>query len=121
MQKLAPSGHRPTNAHLDISPFHFARDFADPADISPPTYPILSQIDKRSGLTGDTYPAGYWKSTLEDDKALLSLQFQGRNFARLAKDSPISYETLKEQGMLNKDRMPTKKYRLQQLLGDNFH
>jgi hypothetical protein len=30
LKKLAPPGHRPTNAHLNISPFHLARNLGKP-------------------------------------------------------------------------------------------
>jgi hypothetical protein len=46
----------------------------------------------------------------DHDKLSLTSTPQGRNFSGLAKYAPVSYETLRERGSLDKDGSPTRKY-----------
>jgi hypothetical protein len=43
---------------------------------------------------------------------------QGRNFAAMKESAPVSYETLRERGLLDEDGIATGKFRLHQLLNE---
>jgi hypothetical protein len=124
IKNLAPPGHRPTNAQLDISPFHIKISFATSTDLSNP-YPTLPISD----IPVDGHPSTLTahdlaekKFTLAPKDLALTLPPQGRNFAGLAKNAPFSYETLRQRGMLDKDGSPTHKYaskkRLEELMSE---
>lgn len=104
MKKLAPRGHQPTNAQLNMSPFHLTRNLADPAPLAYPTLPDWTETPEDYEFCAD------------EDEAPPSSQPQGRNFSRLATEAPTSFESLRERGMVDRDGTPTKKYRLHQLL-----
>jgi hypothetical protein len=107
MKKLAPQGHLPTNAQLNISPFHLSRNLADPPTLS---YPTLSKFNE----TTEEYDF-----CADDDETPPSRQPQGRIFARLATEAPTSFRSLRDRGMLDRDVTPMRKYRLHQLLGED--
>jgi hypothetical protein len=110
MKRLAPAGHRPTNAQLNTSPFHLARGFAKRKSIA--TSSLFA-----SPVRDNNNPSGVAAAELTDrelkpdhDKLSLTSTPQGRNFSGLAKYAPVSYETLRERGSLDKDGSPTRKY-----------
>jgi hypothetical protein len=124
MKNLAPPGHRPTNAQLDISPFHIKKSFATSTDLSNP-YPTLPISD----IPVDGHPSTLMAHDLAEKEftpapkdLALTLPPQGRNFAGLAKNAPFSYGTLRQLGMLDKDGSPTHKYaskkRLEELMSE---
>jgi hypothetical protein len=75
MKKLAPLGHRPTNANLKPRG-------------STTAYQTLSPFSKEE-----------------------QAQHQARHFSQLAQEAPVSFDTLQENGVLNKHGSPTKKWR----------
>lgn len=107
MKRLAPRGHEPTNAQVNISPFHLSRNLADPPTLAYPTLPGWNETPEDYDFCAD------------DDGAPPFSQPQGRNFARLATEAPTSFESLRERGMVNRDGTSTKKYRLHQLLEED--
>jgi hypothetical protein len=117
MKNLAPSGHRPTNAKLDISPFHLARRCASPTKSS------FGEPLPNSDVEGhaSTNPFVDKKSTPGHKDSPITLSPQGRNFSGLAKAAPVSYETMRQHGMLDMDGSPTERYarqkRLEELMG----
>jgi hypothetical protein len=124
MKNLAPPGHRPINAQLEISPFHIKKSFAISTDLSNP-YPTLPISD----IPVDGHPSTLMAHDLAEKKftpapkdLTLTLPPQGRNFAGLAKNTPFSYETLRQRGMLDQNGSPTHKYaakkRLEGLMGE---
>jgi hypothetical protein len=122
MTKLAQSGHRPTNAHLNISPSHLARNLGKPPVLSA-SNPLASHPQGRnfSGLfEPNSTPLRFGGSPDVGDKPDLrsSSPLQGRNFAAMKESAPISYDALRERGLLDEDGSPTAKFRLYQLLSD---
>jgi hypothetical protein len=124
MKNLAPPGHRPTNAQLDISPFQIKKSFATSTDLSNP-YPMLAISD----IPVDGHPSTLRAHDLAEKEftpapkdLAPTLPPQGRNFAGLAKNTLFSYETLRQRGMLDKDGSPTHKYaskkRLEELMSE---
>ncbi|KAH6013299.1 hypothetical protein HBI84_015250 [Parastagonospora nodorum] len=107
MKKLAPPGHLPTNAQLNISPFQLSRNLADPPTLAYPTLPKFNETPEDYDFCAN------------DDEASPSSQPQGRNFTRIATEAPTSFGSLRERGMLDRDGTPTRKHRLHQLLGED--
>jgi hypothetical protein len=119
MKNLAPPGHRPTNAKLDISPFHLARGLASPTKSS--SDQPLPDSDIPVDGRPFTNPFVGKKSILVHQSLPVTLPPQGRNFSGLAKAAPVSYETMRQRGMLDAFGSPTEKYarqkRLEELMG----
>ncbi|CAO2648249.1 Nn.00g075160.m01.CDS01 [Neocucurbitaria sp. VM-36] len=86
MRRLAPPGHRPTNAHLVVSPYHIARPLGTP--------------NRSNRVTNLGFQTPSSRPT------------RSRNFSGLAEAAPVSYDTLQETGMLSSDGTPTKKWSL---------
>lgn len=128
MKKLAPPGHRPTNARLDISPFHLARNLGRPpifstsTSSSPPPPPQGRDFDSSGLIKATAPPMDRDCSPGVGDNRFprSSPPFQGPNFSALKENSPVSYETLRERGLLDKDGSPTRKFRLHQLLDEGM-
>ncbi|KAF1844908.1 uncharacterized protein K460DRAFT_405186 [Cucurbitaria berberidis CBS 394.84] len=93
MRSFARPDHRPTNAHLEISPFRTARPLGDP--------------DRTGRITTPGYQTPFGKPTHSQD------------FSSLAEKAPVSYKTLKENGMLHPDGTPTKKWTVSRRMTDS--
>jgi hypothetical protein len=91
MKKLAPPGHRPTNAKLNISPFHLARGFAEAPFTS------FQKANNRPDLVAAGSADREFRTG--HDELPITLPLQGRNF-----------ETLQKQGLLDKNEPPMKQY-----------
>jgi hypothetical protein len=122
MMKLAPPGHRPINAHLNMSPFHLARNLSKPPVLSA-SNPFLVHPQGRnsSGFFDPNVAPSRFGDSSEAREELdrnSSPSFQGRNFATMKETAPVSYKTLREQGLLDEDGDLMGKFRLHQLLSE---
>jgi hypothetical protein len=112
MKKLAPPGHRPTNAKLNMPPCHVARGFAEPTSLSPPDRPSpvanLPQNRTPSGEVAAGMVDREFRS--EEDELPPTIPPQGRNVSGLAKDASVSNGTLRERGFMDEGGSPTRKY-----------
>jgi hypothetical protein len=105
MTNLAPSGHVPTNARLNISSFHLARGLASSTQ-SPSEHALpISDIPVDGPVSTNTLIDKNCKTASKDMS--VTLPPQGRNFSGLARAAPVSYETLRQRGMLDKNGSPT--------------
>jgi hypothetical protein len=107
MRKLAPTGHRPTNAQLGGSSIRVAQPFGTrPSHLGTLSYTPISQRVPIQSRTGDPTLPGY--QTPFTTKPFSTRPLHPGNFSGLAKDAPVAYQTLQGNGMLNADGTPNK-------------
>jgi hypothetical protein len=95
MRKLAPPGHRPTNAQLGGPSARVTQPlshFTEPGHQTPFAYPKLPMQHTASNAVQSKIPKRPYSPS----------------FSYLAKTAPETYQTLQETGMLNADGTPNK-------------
>ena len=116
MRKLAPEGHRPTNAQLEVSPFRVAQPFGY-RDSRPGTvgYTPIADRQPEAGLsrTGDPTVPGYQTPFTAKPGPIGLKAFSTRpqmpsNFSGPANDALVAFQTLQGNSMLNADGTPNK-------------
>jgi hypothetical protein len=119
MRNFAPPGHRPTEARLNISSFHLAGGLASSTESSSEHALPISDISVDGPISTNALIEKNCTTAPKDMP--VTLPPQGRNFSGLARAAPISYETLRQREMLDKNGSPTQKYarekRLEKLMG----
>jgi len=86
MRQLAPPGHRPTNAQLNLSPFRVVQPLG--ARTGRPTTPGYQTPFSSKTATANAFST----------RPLVSMQ-NNNNFSVLANDAPVSYQRLQGNGM----------------------
>jgi hypothetical protein len=110
MRKLAPIDYRPTNAHFRNSSYHLSQPFANDTTVSTLDRPSPSSQGKRLSNQVQAESTGDVKVPSESDETSHTVPPQGRDFSGLARGVPVSCETLKKQGILDRDGSPTRKW-----------